>query len=75
MFQEDVLFVFNNTDHFCPKLASLKCLLIGEIPEVPSAANAMKAQSGEHLQCFRGMVLQMLEALLSSKIVSRRSYL
>lgn len=35
----------------------------------------MKAQSGEHLECFRGMVFQMLGALLSSKIVSRGSYL
>ena len=35
----------------------------------------MKTKSGEHLECFRGMVLQMLEALLSSKIVSRGSSL
>ena len=40
MFQEDILFVFNNTDYFCPKLVSLECLLTGQIPEVPSAVNA-----------------------------------
>lgn len=52
VFQEDVLFVFNNPDHFCPKLASLKCLLIGEVPEVPSAVDAHEAHSGGPLECL-----------------------
>jgi len=75
VFQEDVLFVFNNTDHFCPKLASLKCLLTGEIPEVPSAVNAHESTKWGAFGVLRGMVFQMLGALLSSKIVSRGSYL
>lgn len=41
-------------------------LPIGEVPEVLSAVNAHKAHSGG-VWVFREMVLQMLEALLSSK--------
>lgn len=66
--------VFNNTGNFHPKLGSWKCLLFG-VWETWRAIKAHESTKWEAFWVSWGMVLQIFEALLFTKAVSRHSHL